>query len=430
MGTPVRSGFYTRGFSATLASLGPPKLWSIMSRITSLPVLMLVLLAPMVGAGDAENPEVRDPAGDSTHSTDCTPPNCLAPPFESNPMGPAMVDIIAAWIEEAGEHFVVAVQTSAPGDDLTQVDVEFTILPGANSTFASTADGQVITAQVLGTTLQAGPASTTVQREGDTLRINFTRSDTGVSGGDVLGSLQVTTTRTEHQSDSLANGSQTDSDYAPSSGQSDDFTFWRPEIVASLGITLREAMIQETLPRELAEGNESLSGPAAFNDTVERTRITTNSTIQTYDAKAWVTYVLTVQNLGTDADVFDLWTEDVGRAVGFGADQTNASAIMTLDTTRVVLDPGAEIEIIGSIEVANATGRTQAIVHVQSERGAQGNASFSVQVLPIVLENGDENKHDGGTGNPSSKETSRGMPAASPLLWLAAIGALTMRRRA
>ncbi len=348
-------------------------------------LLAAVLLAPGVSAGSASDPELTDPAGDADTTISCAPPCVQGVTYNPDAGAVDRVDITAVWVEEFGPRYAVIVQTAGTGDDATEINVEFTVEAGPTSVFDSTANGTTVAASATGTTLGAAPANTTLVRDGDLLRFNFTRADTGVSGGDLLTNLVADASHTSSGGAGVP-GSQTVTDGAPNADQnaSRPYAFVRPDIVAGAVLAVVGAVVVEDVPRELDAGEAALSGPEAADDTVERTRNVTDDTVETYDAAATTTFTLLLENTGTDVDTYrldlvDPLVDEVGDTVVDDAQQDQA-----LDVANVTLDPGATANVTLTITLRDAeAGKYATVVEVVSDRNATASAGVVVERLEL-----------------------------------------------
>lgn len=367
---------------------------SCMSRtVWILALLLTVSLLPAASAGSDADPELTDLAGDSTMSIECDPPSCLSGVFEPNGAAADMVDILSSWVVETVDGYSVVVKTAAAPDDLTEVRVGFEVSKGPTSVYGSTATGATFGATWTGTELTDAPNGTTAFQDAALLYFNFTRAPTGVSGGDLLRNLTVDTERFQASSEPLGAGTQTDTDGAPNpdSGASRPYTFNRPDIVAGATMTVLDATISETIPRELAEGASKLSGPDALNDTVSRNRTVTGNTVQSHDGNASVSFAYRVTNTGTDLDNFTLAIFDptIGEVGDTVVDETGQAR--ALNRTFVELPPGESASFTLTVDLEDAAPNKYAtVVRLTSERNASAEAGVLLERLALPFDDPEE----------------------------------------
>ncbi len=303
-----------------------------------------------------------------------------------------MVDIRAAWVHEApngtGAGFSVVVLTSAAPDPETQFTVGFTLSKGNKSVHTSTASGQDVSAQAKGEAIISGPANTTIWHNGTQTWFNFTYADAGASGGDVLSDLIVDTIRTETSSGQLAAGSQTDSDGAPDPGVSAlNFTFWRAPLVPGAALFVVDATVNETIPRELAQGRTTLTDLNASEDLVTRDRVVLGDSVKTYAKNATITYRLLLVNNGTDLDTYTLSLPASSVAAVNGTIVDGSKQTRVLDPANIELAPGAVANVTLSIKLLNAdAAKYGSLVHVVSGRNATADAGVLVERLNITFQ--------------------------------------------
>ncbi len=354
-------------------------------------VVAAMMVAPSVTAGTADAPELTDPAGDSAQAVDCTPPSCISGPYEPNAAAAGMVDILAAWVHEApngtGDGYSVVVRTAAAPDAGTQITVNFVIEQGNTSVFTSTATGQSVAAQSMGSVLESGPINTTVWQNGADTWFNFTYNNTAVSGGDVLTNLIVDTTREEVGTGTLASGTQIDSDSAPNAGvETLNYTFWRSEIVPGVALFLVNATLNETIPRELAEGRTTLTDLNASEDLITRDRVLFGDSVSTYAKNATITYNLLIANNGTDLDTYNLTLLMPGVTDVNGTIVDGSGQMRTLTPENVTLAPGTVANVTLTIALLDADAATYAsVIEVLSARNATTSLGVQVERMNITF---------------------------------------------
>lgn len=232
-----------------------------MHRLRAAVVLLLVAAAcaPPADAGSAQDPELTDPAGDQ--AVDRTIPAGV-PQLSDDAFDD--IDIVAAWFEQAradcagdaepgclGLGLVVA--TTGAWTSTSKLTATFRLLRTQDSYAHSTANGQLVTLNVTGSSV-TGVANATAAVTPEGLRIAL--PTLGAVGGDQLAGLNLSTSRTDPGLVTDAQATQDDATGTDEAGPASAFQVERPARLGRWSIRILSVDGQAGARAELTEPHD------------------------------------------------------------------------------------------------------------------------------------------------------------------------------
>lgn len=313
-------------------------------------VVLLVVAAlwlgmlPSGGAGDADDPEVSDPSGDVVKS--CSGDLC---PVAEQGDAPAFddVDLTAAWVTENDATFAFVITSVGDVQSGTATNLSFTLErdPGG------TPDPTAYAVNLTGANVDAGPNGTTAALAGATLTVTLTKATVDAGPGDLVRDIVVARSRSETQGLPLnqVDPVWTGTDRAPDDGTGRDYVLASSTATPGVQVTLDNGRIP--------------------NGTVQGCTSTASACVATDDPDAVVRFDLTVENTGSDLDVFSLAASVAGGPAA------------SLDPADLTLAAGAAGSAVLTIDLAGAAAGTYTTaVSVTSGHGASATAEAIVEV--------------------------------------------------